>query len=453
MIDFQFNQRRHRFCDGLTRRQTLRLGATSLFGGLTLPRVLRAEEANKVEGGRRAKAKSCLFIFLEGGPPQLDMWDPKPDAPAEIRGPFQPISTALPGVIFSEHCRNCAKIADKFSVVRSHSHTDNGHSTGYHYVMTGRRPTFADGEYPTPTNEVFPSLGSVVSRELGSGGTASVGTVPPYINLPQPMSAGGPGFFGAEFSPFVIEADPSQPDFEVRDLGQIGGLTRQRTDLRERLLTGLEGNLPRTGRAAAMSTYYQKARDLITSPAARKAFDIHSESAAVRESYGMTQIGQSALLGRRLIEAGSRFVGIDAPGWDVHFNCFPSLQGDLIPPADKAFAALITDLEQRGLLDSTLVVMMGEMGRTPRITKEAGRDHWSMAQCILFAGGGVKPGQIIGATDKHAAYPITDVIGVSDLLRTIHTLLGIDADKEYADPLGRPVPLVNGGKVIPGLLV
>ena len=453
MFDFQFSKQGHRFCDGLTRRQTLRLGATSLFGGLTLPRVLRAEEANKAEGGRRAKAKSCLFIFLEGGPPQLDMWDPKPDAPAEIRGPFQPISTALPGVIFSEHCRNCAKIADKFSVVRSHSHTDNGHSTGYHYVMTGRRPTFADGEYPTPTNEVFPSLGSVVSRELGSGGTASVGTVPPYINLPQPMSAGGPGFFGAEFSPFVIEADPSQPDFEVRDLGQIGGLTCQRTDLRERLLTGLEGNLPRTGRAAAMSTYYQKARDLITSPAARKAFDIHSESAAVRESYGMTQIGQSALLGRRLIEAGSRFVGIDAPGWDVHFNCFPSLQGDLIPPADKAFAALITDLEQRGLLDSTLVVMMGEMGRTPRITKEAGRDHWSMAQCILFAGGGVKPGQIIGATDKHAAYPITDVIGVSDLLRTIHTLLGIDADKEYADPLGRPVPLVNGGKVIPGLLV
>ena len=452
MFDFQFSQHGHRFCDGLTRRQTLRLGATSLFGGLTLPRVLRAEEANKAEGGRNAKAKSCLFIFLEGGPPQQDMWDPKPEAPAEIRGPFQPISTALPGVIFTEHCQNCAKIANKFTVVRSHSHTDNGHSTGYHYVMTGHRPTFADGEYPVPTNELFPSLGSIVARELGSNGVTSVGTVPPYINLPQPMSAGGPGFFGAEYSPFVIEADPSQPDFEVRDLGQVGGLSRQRTDLRQRLLTGLEGNLPRTGRAAAMSTYYQKARDLITSPAARKAFHIQSESAAVRESYGMTQIGQSALLGRRLIEAGCRFVGIDAPGWDVHFNCFPSLQGDLIPPADKAFAALITDLEQRGLLDSTLVVMMGEMGRTPRVNAQAGRDHWSMAQCILFAGGGVKPGQIIGATDKQAAYPTTDPIGVSDLLRTIHTLLGIDADKEYADPLGRPVPLVNGGKVIPGLL-
>ena len=201
-----------------------------------------------------------------------------------------------------------------------------------------------------------------------------------------------------------------------------------------------------------MSTYYQKARDLITSPEARKAFDIQSEPVNVRESYGMSQIGQSVLLGRRLIEAGCRFVGIDGPGWDVHFNCFPSLVNDLIPPADKAFAALITDLEQRGLLDSTLVVMMGEMGRTPRVNAQAGRDHWSMAQCILFAGGGVKPGQIIGSTDKQAAYPTSDPISVADLLRTIHTLLGIDADREYDDPLGRPVPLVNGGKVIPGLI-
>jgi len=452
MFDFPLRGQGHRFCDGLTRRQALRLGTTSLFGGLTLPQVLRAEDLRKAEGGRGPKAKSCLFIFLEGGPPQLDMWDPKPDAPAEIRGPFQPISTVLPGVIFSEHCGNCAKAANKFSVVRSHSHSDNGHATGYHYVMTGRRPTFADGEYPIPTNEVFPSLGSVVSRELGSDVTAADEHVPPYINLPQPMSAGGPGFFGAEFAPFVIEADPSQPDFEVRDLGQVGGLSRQRADQRGRLLSGLEGGLPRHGRAAAMSKYYQRARDLLTSPAARKAFDIQSESASMRETYGMTQIGQCLLLGRRLIEAGCRFVGVDAPGWDVHFNCFPSLRGDLIPPIDRAFAALITDLEERGLLDSTLVVMMGEMGRTPRINKEAGRDHWSMAQCILFAGGGIRPGQVIGATDKHAAAPATEPIGVSDLLRTIHTLLGIDADKEYADTLGRPVPLVNGGKVIPGLL-
>lgn len=448
MFELPFPGPRKRLCNGMSRRQTLRLGATGLFGGLTLPGIMRAEEIAKATGQpRNARAKSCIFIFLEGGPPQQDMWDPKPDAPLEIRGPFHTIATKSPGVIFTEHCRECAKITDKFTVVRSHTHTDNGHATGYHYVMTGRRPAFADGEYPIPTNELYPSLGSIISRELGSNGT-----IPPYINMPHPMSAGGPGYLGAEYAPFVIEADPSQPDFEVRDLGQVEGLSVQRADFRQRLLAGLEKRQVGMGRAAAMGTYYQKARDLMTSPEARKAFNIQAEPAPVRESYGMSQIGQSALLGRRLIEAGCRFVGIDAPGWDVHFNCFPSLQGDLIPPADKAFAALIMDLEQRGLLDSTLVVMMGEMGRTPRVNAQAGRDHWSMAQCILFAGGGVKPGQIIGSTDAQAAAPTSDPVSIADLLRTIHTLLGIDADKEYDDPLGRPVPLVSGGKLIPGLL-
>lgn len=445
MLNVRYPGSRHQFCDGQTRRQMLRLGTTGLFTGLTLPRLLQSEAL--ADNASNAKAKACIFLFLEGGPPHQDMWDPKPDAPPEIRGPFQTIATSTPGVFFAEHCQRCSKITNKFTVVRSHSHADNGHMTGYHYVMTGRRAAFADGEHPIPTNELFPSLGSVVSKELGSNGS-----LPPYINLPHPMSAGGPGFYGAEHSPFVIEADPSQPDFEVKDLGRVEGLSSVRLDLRQRLLSGLEQQRKRIGRAAAMSTYYEKAYDLITSPAARKAFNIQAEPAAVRESYGMTQIGQSALLGRRLIEAGCRFVGIDAPGWDVHMNCFPSLAGDLIPPADRAFAALLTDLEQRGLLDSTLVVMMGEMGRTPRINAQAGRDHWSMAQCILFAGGGTKPGQIIGATDKQAAAPVSDPISVSDLLRTVCTLLGIDPEKEHPDPLGRPVPIVNGGKVIPGLI-
>jgi len=423
----------------------LRLGSTGLIAGLTLPRLLQAEE--HAPAGRAAKATSCIFLFLEGGPPHQDMWDPKPDAPSEIRGPFQTIPTKTPGVFFTEYCRQCAQITDKFTVVRSHSHTDNGHMTGYYYMMTGRKPTFPDGEHPIPTNEVFPSLGSFVGKELGSNGK-----VPAYINMPHPMSAGGPGFLGAEYAPFVIEADPSQPDFEVKDLGNVDGVSERRTERRRRMLAGLEKERQRIGRAAAMSTYYTKAFNLINSPEARKAFQIQSEPVTVRESYGMTQIGQCALLGRRLIEAGCRFVGIDAPGWDVHFNCFPSLKNDLIPPADQAFFGLVTDLEQRGLLDRTLVVMMGEMGRTPRINAQAGRDHWSMAQSILFAGGGIKPGQIIGATDAQAAAPTSDPISVSDVLRTIHNLMGIDADKEYPDPLGRPVPLVNGGRVIPGLI-
>lgn len=445
MFNIPMGRFSRQFCDGVSRRQMLRLGSTGLLAGLSLPQMLAAEETASL--GRTAKAKNCIFIFLEGGPPQQDMWDPKPDAPIEIRGPFDPIATKTPGVIFTEHCRKCATITDKFTVVRSHSHTDNGHSTGYYYVMTGRRPTFPDGEHPIPTNDVFPSLGAFVGRELGSSGK-----VPAYINMPHPMSAGGAGFLGAEYAPFVIEADPSQPDFEVKDLGRVDGITETRTELRRKLLSGLESERRRTGRAAAMSTYYSKAYNLINSPEARKAFHIQSESAATRELYGMTQIGQCALLGRRLVEAGCRFVGIDAPGWDVHFNCFPSLKTDLIPPADQAFYALVTDLEQRGLLDSTLVVMMGEMGRTPRVNAQAGRDHWSMAQCILFAGGGTKPGQIIGSTDAQAAAPTSDPVSIADLLRTIHTLMGIDADKEYADPLGRPFPLVNGGKLIPGLI-
>lgn len=444
MWNFRLPGNGTRFCDGVTRRQVLRVGSTGLMAGLSLPQLLAADEQTQ---GRLARAKSCIFIFLEGGPPHQDMWDPKPEAPSEIRGPFATIPTSVPGTFFTEHCRNCAAIAEKFTVVRNHSHADNGHMTGYYYVMTGRKPTFPDGEHPIPTNELYPSLGSWVARELGPRGR-----VPAYINMPHPMSAGGPGFLGAEYAPFVIEADPSQPDFEVKDLAAAGELSTNRQTQRQRLLKGLEGKRKLNGRAAAMATYYQKANDLMASPEAREAFRIQAEPVALRESYGMTQIGQCALLARRLVESGCRFVGIDAPGWDVHFNCFPSLKEDLIPPADKAFAALITDLEQRGLLKETLVIMMGEMGRTPRVNAQAGRDHWSMAQSILFAGGGVKPGQVIGATDAQAAAPVADPINVADFLKTVHTIMGIDSDKEFPDPLGRPVPIVGGGRVIPGLL-
>lgn len=445
MFNIGIGPQNSRLCNGLSRRHMLRLGGTGLLAGLTLPRLLEAEAS--AASLSKAKAKACIFIFLEGGPPQQDMWDPKPDAPEEIRGPFAPISTSVPGTIFTEHCGECAKIAHKFTVVRSHSHTDNGHMTGYYYVMTGRRPPFADGEHPIPTNEHLPSLGSIVAKELGSNGK-----VPAYINMPHPMSAGGPGFLGAEYAPFVIEADPSQPDFEVKDLSQLEGLSPARFNQRRKLLAGIEQQQKRSGRAAAMSTYYSKAYDLISSVEARKAFNIQAEDAKLRETYGQTQIGQCALLARRLVEGGCRFVGIDAPGWDVHFNCFPSLKGDLIPPADRAFSALINDLEQRGMLDSTLVIMMGEMGRTPRVNAQAGRDHWSMAQCILFAGGGTKPGQIIGATDKQAAAPTSDPVSVGDFLHTVHSLLGIDSKKENIDNLGRPLPLVDGGKMIPGLV-
>ncbi|MFM7076159.1 MAG: DUF1501 domain-containing protein [Planctomycetaceae bacterium] len=436
-------------CDGIARRHLLRLGAAGMAGVPGLPRILRAA-ADEGRAGPAPRAWNVIFIFLEGGPPHQDMWDPKPEAPAEVRGPFAPIRTSVPGTIFTEHCARSARIAHKFTVVRSHTHADNGHATGYHYVMTGRRAPFADGEYPVPTNEHFPSLGSIVARELGAAGP-----LPPYVNLPHPMSAGGPGFYGPEHAPFVIESDPSQPDFEVKDLGRLPGLSEARLARRREILERLEaerGAAPPGGRSAALATYYRRAYDLITSPEARRAFRLQDEPEATREAYGLTQIGQCALLGRRLVEAGCRFVGIDAPGWDVHFNCFPSLETDLIPPADRAFAALVDDLDARGLLAETLVVMMGEMGHTPRVNAQAGRDHWSMAQCILFAGAGIRAGQVIGATDAHAAAPTRDPVSIADFRHTLLWLLGIDSRAEHDDPLGRPTPLSDGGVLIPGLL-
>jgi hypothetical protein len=418
-----------------------------LIGGMTLPRLLELQA--KAATTREAKAKSCIFLFLEGGPPHQDMWDPKPDAPEEIRGPFRPIRTNVPGTFVTDQLPLCAKLADKYTIVRSHSHNDNGHTTGYHYVMTGRKANFPDGDNPIPNNDFFPSIGSIVAREVGPRGQ-----LPAYINLPHPMGGGGPGFYGAEYAPFVIEADPSQPDFEVKDLAPAERIGESRLGLRRKLLGEVDRMNRRLDNApdGAMSTYYSKAFELISSPQAKQAFDIHSEPDSVRDAYGQTQIGQCALLARRLVESGCRFVGVDAPGWDVHFNCFPSLKTDLIPYADRAFSALVTDLDQRGLLDETLVVMMGEMGRTPRVNAQAGRDHWSMAQTIIFAGGGTKPGQVIGATDEQAAAPITDPVSVSDLLFTLSSLMGIDPNKTYYSPLGRPVPIVDGGKMIPGLV-
>ncbi len=437
------------YCDRVSRRQALRLGSVGLIGGLTLPRLLELEAVAST--GKAPKAKSVIFLFLEGGPSTIDMWDLKPDAPAEIRGPYQPISTNVPGTLVGEHCPLTAQICDKFTMLRSHSHKDNGHDTGYHYCMTGYKAAFADGQAGgTPNNLLFPSLGSIVSRELGPRGN-----IPCYINLPDPMSAGGPGFYGPEHAPFVLETDPVQPDFEVRDLRLAPGVNSDRFERRRRMLSALEkseGSPAGTNRPAVMSTYYEKAYQMITAPDARKAFDITAESDKMRERYGNTSLGQCALLARRLVEAGSRFVGIDNGSWDTHFSQFPSLKEDLIPSADRAFSALVTDLDERGLLDSTLVIMMGEMGRTPMINNRAGRDHWSMTQTVLFAGGGVKPGQVIGATDKRCAYPTTDPYGVEDIICTLFHQLGVDTTKTYYTPLGRPVPICNGGKVIPGLV-
>jgi hypothetical protein len=439
---------RRRTCDGITRRHALRIGASGLIAGLSLPRLLELQAEAATE--KPAKALACIFLFLEGGPSHIDMWDLKPDAPAEIRGPFKPIRTSVAGTMIGEHLPLCAKIAHKYTILRSHSHNDNGHNTGYHYVMTGYKADFPDGNTRLPNNHLFPSIGSIVSRELGPRTT-----LPPYVNMPHMMAGGGPGFYGSEHAPFVIESSPAQADFEVKDLRPLEKIASGRQDRRRRLLAEvekLERETSLSGRAKSMTTYYQRARDLMASREAQKAFDIKAEPEAVRRAYGYTDLGQCALLARRLVEAGCRFVGIDHSGWDHHSTIFPSLEKDMLPHVDRAFGALINDLEQRGLLKTTLVVMMGEMGRTPGVNAAAGRDHWSMAQSVLFAGGGVKQGQVIGATDKKASAPVADPVSVEDILCTVLGQMGIDTTKTYYTPLGRPVPIVDGGKVISALV-
>lgn len=433
----------------LDRRQLLRIGGSGCLAGLSLSTLLQwqAEAALPIA----PKAKAIIFILLEGGPSHIDMWDMKPEAPSEIRGPFKPISTIVPGTMISELMPRCAQIVDKFTILRSHSHNDNAHQTGRHWLLTGYPPSFADGQAKgVPFNELYPSIGSIVSRELGQHGH-----VPPYIELPNPLGPGGPGFYGPKYAPFTINNDPAQPDFEVRDLKTPAGISPDRFMRRQKLLNDVRSLGPShesTGKATTFDSYYEKAVALVTSKEAREAFDIQAESVTLRERYGYSSIGQSALLARRLVQAGCRFIGIEHGSWDTHTDNFSSHEKALCPPTDQAFSALVTDLDERGMLDETLVVMMGEMGRTPKINADAGRDHWSQCQTVILAGGGIKRGAVIGASDSTASFPTTTPYGIQDLLRTFFYLLGVDADKVYHTPLGRPVPIVNGGKKIEEVL-
>ena len=390
--------------------------------------------------------------MLEGGPSHIDMWDLKPDAPAEIRGTFEPISTVVPGTQISELLPRSASVVDKidnspFAQPHGQRAPDRqalGPDRLFHPVLAMAR------RKGMPFNELYPSIGSIVARELESHGA-----IPPYVEMPNPLGPGGPGFYGARYAPFTIDTDPVQADFEVRDLRATGDVDRERYERRSRLLLEAErlgAGSEATGQARAMTNFYEQAMDLVSAPEASRAFDLSVESEEMRDSYGYTSIGQCALLGRRLVEAGCRFVGIDHGSWDTHVDNFTSHEKALVPPTDQALSALLTDLDNRGLLDETLVVMMGEMGRTPRINNDAGRDHWSMCQTVILAGGGIQRGTVIGASDETASYPTTQPYGIQDILQTVFYLLGIDADKIHYTPLGRPVPIVNGGHRIDELL-
>jgi hypothetical protein len=433
-----------RFCDGVSRRDFLRIGALG-FGTscLSLTDVLRAEARD----GTSSPHKAVINIFLAGGPAHQDTFDLKPDAPAEVRGEFRPIATNVPGIQVGEHLPRTARHMDKFALIRSFRHHNSDHGAADHYILTGYFPQAGFNPGLKPNNQ-RPAHGSVIARKLGPRGP-----VPPYVCLPKMHPSAGPAYLGAACAPFVIEADPNAPDFSVPDVVPPPGLAADRLDARKQLLAEVDrfqkAAEARANRdAQAVGVFREKAFALMTSPEAKKAFDIHAEPEKLRDEYGRSSLGQSCLMARRLVEAGVRCVTIDHSNWDTHDNNFATLKRDLLPALDAALSALFRDLADRGLLDSTLVLVTGEFGRTPRINKNAGRDHWGFCQSVLLAGAGVRGGQVYGSSDAHAAYAAEQPVSPDDLAATVFHTLGIPLEHELRDAQGRPLPLCTGRPVL-----
>lgn len=429
----------HSNCESMTRRDCLRLGLGALAGG-GLVDALRLRGLAASQGGPAAQAKSCILIWMDGGPSHYETFDPKPDAPSEIRGSYDPIATKLPGVTFSRHMTRLASIADKLAVVRSIRHDQGNHGAGNHYMMTGAptRIPVACGAFVS----FHPSLGSVTAYERGA-----VNGLPPYFSIPSMSRSGGPNFLGAKYAPFVVPDNPNTKDFRVRDVVAPRGLDEGRVEGRKDLRARVDRFRRIVDKAAgdpvlALDEYYEQGYNLMGSAAAQKAFDIHGEPDAVRDDYGRNPFGQRCLLARRLVEAGVPFVTLYEGGWDHHEKIFDSLDKKL-PPFEGGIAALIQDLDRRGLLESTLVVALGEFGRTPKINERGGRDHWSNAMSVMFAGGGTPGGQVIGATDSRGYTAVERILSPENFAATVYSKLGIDPGKILYAPNGRPVHLVS----------
>lgn len=411
--------------------------------GLTLPQFLsnQAAAATKTYGRHDAVAQGVIHIFLPGGLAHQESFDPKPFAPAEYRGPFGAIDTKIPGIQFGEFMKETAQLADKMTIIRSMSHGEAAHERGTHNMFTGYRPS--------PALE-YPSIGSVISHELGPRND-----LPPYVCVPSvPNEYANSGYLSSAFGPFSLGADPAQGNFQVRDLNLPKGVDDARFSRRRSLLETVDNHfrtLEESDAIDSMDAFYQHAYKLISSQKAREAFDLKSEPDAIKDEYGRTAAGQRMLLARRLIEGGVRFVSLTAGGWDHHDNLKSGIQNEL-PPTDKAIAALIRDLDRRGMLDSTLVMVTTEFGRTPKINATGGRDHWPRVFSTMLAGGGVKQGYVHGASDSLGGEVDTDGVGVADLATTIYHQIGINSDTELMSPGNRPIEIVDGGQVIDALL-
>ncbi len=431
------NCRDHR----LSRRNVLTIGAAC---GLSLTDVFRLRSAQadqKNYESKEGKAKSVIFIFLPGGMAHQESFDPKPYAPLEYRGPMGSIETNIPGVRFGQMFQKTAKIMDKLTVIRGMTHGEAAHERGTHNMFTGYRPS--------PALQ-FPSMGSVVSHEFGPRNN-----LPPYVMIPnQPNTFAGTGYLSSSFAGFSLGSDPAQNGFRVRDLQLPGNVNFERFDKRRKMLDMVNDHFKKREQSDSMDavdTFYDRAYSLVSSKEAREAFDIEKEDAKIRDQYGRNTAGARMLLARRLVEAGVRYVTLTYGGWDHHDNIDGQMKSQ-VPAFDQAFATLIGDLETRGLLDSTMVCLCSEFGRTPKINATAGRDHWPKVFSTVLAGGGIKRGLVYGQSNATASEPETDPLTVEDWATTIYHCMGIVADKELMAPGDRPIEIVNGGKVRTALL-
>jgi hypothetical protein len=437
-----------------SRRDLLRVGGAGALG-LTLPQLLSAES----RAGRKVRAQSVIFLHQWGGPAQHESFDMKPNAPEQVRNIFKPISSNVPGIQVCELLPRMAKVMDKVCLIRTIQHTMKNHNSAGYYSLTGHAPP-TDDQRLRDSVDLFPAYGSVVDRFAPAGNG-----LPTFVAYPYAIRDGSvtPGqhasFLGKIHNPLFVGQDPNSADFGLPELSLPAGLSPQRlADRREmmRLLDRQSRLLEESATAQGIEQTYEKALSLLTSPKVKQAFDLSLETQALRDRYGRTSYGQGCLLARRLVEAGVRFVivyfseqiGGDTGGWDVHgFNqkpMNPILKNYLLPITDQTLPTLIEDLQQRGLLESTLVVWMGEFGRTPKINAMAGRDHWPQCYTALLAGGGVNRGHVHGVSDRIGAFPVQDPVRPDDIAATIFELLGIDHATEIRDPLNRPLPIAAG---------
>lgn len=458
-----------RLCDNVSRREVLRIGGLGL-GGLTLADLLgrlgnaRGDEAVASSG----RAKSCIVLFLMGGPPQHSTWDPKPESPPEVRGEIKPISTKVAGVQFGELMPRLAQHADKLCVLRAVSTSDNAHSSSGYYMLTGRphQPTNVENANPGAPND-WPFLGAVVqhfdrqSRDL----PASVRLPHHIFNTDGSIWPGqDSGFLGRAANPWLLRCEPASPGYRVAEFSLPVDVPIERLERRQTLLHDLNTQLDAAHRSGTMANYgglTQRAFDLLSSPQARRAFNLAAEPAEMRDRYGNSQFGQSVLLARRLVEAGVRLVQVnwfrgpdepsDNPCWDSHTNETERLKKVLVPPMDQAFATLLEDLQQRGLLDETLVVCASEFGRTPRFNGRAGRDHWGSVFSIALAGAGIRGGMVYGSSDRLGAMPRDGLVRPENLTATIFHCLGLPPHAEFADPLGRRFA-ISPGEILHAIL-